>query len=163
MARKKKVYPNVQITGIADKGLAVGRDEEGVVYFVSGAVPGDNVDVLVLRKKKSFRKGIVSKFNTYSPERVDAFCTHFGNCGGCKWQYLDYNAQLKYKENAVTDAFERLGHLEILESRPIIGCAETVFYRNKMEFSFSDSRWLTLEEINSDEALLPRNFLLTIN
>lgn len=151
MARKKKVYPNIQITDIADKGLAVGRDEEGYVYFVNGAVPGDNVDVLVLRKKKSFRKGIVSKYNSLSEERVDAFCQHFGNCGGCKWQNLSYASQLKYKEKSVADAFKRLGHLEIKESRPIIGCEKTSFYRNKMEYTYSSRRWVPQEEIDTGE------------
>jgi len=150
MARKKKTYPNIQITGIADKGLAVGRDEEGIVYFVQGAVPGDNVDVLVLRKKKSFRKGIVSKFNSLSSERVDPFCKHFGNCGGCKWQYLDYPSQLKYKEKSIKDAFERLGHLEIKESFPILACEETIFYRNKMEYTFSSRRWVPKEELDQE-------------
>jgi 23S rRNA (uracil1939-C5)-methyltransferase len=84
MARKKKVKKDITMTGIADKGMAVGRDSEGMVYFVEGAVPGDNVDVLVLRKKSSFRKGVVSQFNKYSEERIEANCEHFGICGGCK-------------------------------------------------------------------------------
>jgi len=151
MARKKKVYPNIQITGIADKGMGVGRDAEGVVYFVQGTVPGDNVDVLVLRKKKSFRKGIVSKYNLLSPERVDAFCAHFGNCGGCKWQNLDYNSQLKYKQQSVLDAFKRLGHLEIKDTREIMGCVKTSLYRNKMEYTFSSRRWVPQEEIDTGE------------
>jgi len=151
MARKKKVYPGIEITGIADKGLAVGRDKEGVVYFVEGAVPGDIVDVLVLRKKKSFRKGIVHQFIKYSDERVEAFCEHFGNCGGCKWQYLNYESQLKYKNQSVLDAFQRLANLEIKEIRPILGCAQTQYYRNKMEYTFSNRRWVPQIELDTQE------------
>jgi 23S rRNA (uracil1939-C5)-methyltransferase len=151
MARKKKVYPDVTITGIADKGQAVGRDEEGVVYFVQGAVPGDVVDVLVLRKKSSYRKGIVKAFKKYSDERVQPFCEHFGMCGGCKWQDLSYKSQLHYKEQVVLDAFSRLGHIEIRERRPIIGCASSEHYRNKMEYTFSSRRWVSQEELDTQE------------
>jgi len=150
MARKKKVYPDVTITGIADKGMAVGRDPEGVVYFVQGAVPGDVVDVLVLRKKSSYRKGIVSEFKKYSDERVKPFCEHFGMCGGCKWQDLGYQSQLKYKEKVVTDAFSRLAGITIGESRPIMGCKNTEHYRNKMEYTFSSRRWVSQEELDKD-------------
>jgi 23S rRNA (uracil1939-C5)-methyltransferase len=151
MARRKKVYKDIQLSGIADKGLAVGRDAEGMVYFVDGAVPGDNVDVLVLRKKSSFRKGIVSQFNSLSDERVQAKCQHFGVCGGCKWQNLDYPAQLKYKEQAVKDAFKRLAKMDAEEYRPILGCERIFRYRNKMEYSFSYRRWVTKEEIDTGE------------
>jgi 23S rRNA (uracil1939-C5)-methyltransferase len=151
MARKKKVYPDVTITGIADKGMAVGRDPEGVVYFVQGAVPGDVVDVLVLRKKSSFRKGIVKNFKKYSEERVQPFCKHFSMCGGCKWQDLSYESQLKYKEKVVTDAFSRLAHISVKDIRPIIGCTETEHYRNKMEYTFSSRRWVSQEELDNQE------------
>ena len=150
MARKKKVYPDVTITGIADKGMAVGRDAEGVVYFVQGAVPGDVVDVLVLRKKSSFRKGIVKNFKKYSEERVQPFCKHFSMCGGCKWQDLSYASQLKYKEKVVTDAFSRLAHIEIEDIRPIMGCEDTEYYRNKMEYTFSSRRWVSQEELDKE-------------
>lgn len=151
MARKKKTVENILITDIADKGMAVGRDDEGIVYFVTGAVPGDVVDVIVLRKKKSYRTGMVKSFKKYSPERIDAFCSHFGNCGGCKWQNLDYPSQLKYKEKLIHDAFSRLGHIEIKEIRPILGCAKTREYRNKMEYSFSARRWVPQEELDREE------------
>ena len=153
MARRKKVYPNIELTGIADKGMAVGRDPEGVVYFVDGAVPGDNVDVLVLRKKSSFRRGIVSKFNSYSNERTEASCEHFGVCGGCKWQNLTYESQLKYKEQSVKDAFKRLAGIEADEFKSIMGCEKTLQYRNKMEYSFSYRRWVTKEEIETGEEI----------
>lgn len=149
--RKKKIAHDVAITGIADKGQAVGRDKEGMVYFVTGAVPGDVVDVWVKRKKNSFKQGVVEAFKKYSDERVDAFCTHFGDCGGCKWQYLDYASQLKYKEASIIDAFERIGHLDVKEKRAILGCDRTEQYRNKMEYSFSSRRWVPQEELDTGE------------
>jgi len=151
MARKKKVYPDVLISGIADKGMSVGRDAEGVVYFVDGAVPGDLVDVLVLRKKSSYRKGIVKEYKKLSEERVEPFCDHFSNCGGCKWQDLKYDSQLKYKEKVVHDAFGRIANLEIGDIRPILGCQETRYYRNKMEYTFSSRRWVSQEELDTQE------------
>jgi len=148
--RKKKIARDVKISGIADKGQAVGRDEEGMVYFVAGAVPGDVVDVWVKKKKNIFKVGVVEQFKFLSEERVEPFCKHFGNCGGCKWQYLDYESQLKYKESAILAAFERIGHLEIKEKRPILGCEKTKQYRNKMEYSFSNRRWVPQEELDTE-------------
>ena len=149
MARKKKVKEDILITGIADKGMGVGRDEEGMVYFVEGPVPGDVVDVLVLRKKSSYRKGVVQQYKELSPERVEAKCKHFGACGGCKWQNLDYSSQLKYKEQSVKDAFKRIAHIEAEDFQDIVGCDEIYSYRNKMEYSFSYRRWATREELDS--------------
>lgn len=149
--RKKKIALDVTISGIADKGQAVGRDEAGMVYFVTGAVPGDVVDVWVKKKKNSFKVGVVEQFKFKSEERVAPFCSHFGDCGGCKWQYLDYEAQLKYKEASIVDAFTRIGHLEIKERLPILGCDKTKQYRNKMEYSFSNRRWVPQEELDSEE------------
>lgn len=149
MARRKKKVENVHITGIADKGKAVGRDSEGIVYFVEGAVPGDIVDVLVLRKKKSFRQGIVTQFKHYSEDRVEARCQHFGVCGGCKWQNLDYQAQLKYKQKTVEDAMRKIGGLDKSLVLPILGSEKVYHYRNKVEYSFSDKRWITEEEVKS--------------
>ena len=149
MARRKKKVEHVQITGIADKGKAVGRDKEGIVYFVDGAVPGDIVDVLVLRKKKSFRQGIVTEFKHYSEDRVEARCQHFGVCGGCKWQNLDYQAQLKYKQKTVEDAMSKIGGLDKSLVLPILGSEKIYQYRNKVEYSFSDKRWITEEEVKS--------------
>lgn len=149
MARKKKVKEDILITGIADKGMGVGRDEEGMVYFVEGPVPGDVVDVLVLRKKSSYRKGVVQQYKELSPERVEAKCKHFGACGGCKWQNLDYSSQLKYKEQSVKDAFKRIAHIEAEDFQDIVGCDEIYAYRNKMEYSFSYRRWATREELDS--------------
>lgn len=151
--RKIKIVEDVTLSGIADKGLAVGRDPEGVVYFVQGAVPGDRVDVLVKKKRKSFYQGTVHKMKETSPERVEPFCNHFGDCGGCKWQNLAYESQLKYKNESAISAFERIGHLEIIEKRPIIGCDMTKEYRNKMEYSFSNRRWVPQEELDTQEEI----------
>lgn len=153
MGRKKKVYEDILISGIADKGMAVGRDKEGIVYFVDGPVPGDCVDVLVLRKKSSYRKGIVQEYKSLSPERVEPECAHFGVCGGCKWQNLDYNAQLKYKEQSVRDVFKRIANIQPEEFQDILGCDSIFRYRNKMEYSFSYRRWATREELDSGEEI----------
>ena len=96
--KRKKVVEDVVMTGIADKGKAVGRAPSGEVLFVDGAVPGDVVDVLVLRKKKSFGQGIVKEFKSYSDDRVEPFCQHFDDCGGCKWQNMKYESQLEFKQ-----------------------------------------------------------------
>ncbi|HRX27953.1 MAG TPA: 23S rRNA (uracil(1939)-C(5))-methyltransferase RlmD [Saprospiraceae bacterium] len=148
--RRKKTIPSIEITGIADKGMAVGRTSEGQVVFVDKAIPGDNVDALVIRKKKGIPFGIVSKYNKFSDDRRDPFCQHFGTCGGCKWQNLDYSAQLKHKHQTVVDAMTRIAKIETPVS-PIIASPYTENYRNKLEYSFGNRRWLTKEEINNPE------------
>lgn len=153
MARRKQKAHNITITGIADKGKAVGRDEAGMVYFVDGAVPGDVVDVLVLRKKKSFRQAIVTDYISLSPDRIDPVCQHFGVCGGCKWQHLDYTAQLRHKQQTVVDAMTKIAKIDPALIRPIKGSAEIFRYRNKLEYSFSDKRWITQEEVDSREEI----------
>ncbi len=154
MARKKKVKENITIHGIADKGMAVGKDEDGIVYFVDGPVPGDKVDVLVLRKKSSYRKGIVQEYKSLSSERVEPFCSHFYQCGGCKWQHLDYKAQLKYKASTVFDAFDRIAGIKSFEKLPILACDKTTLYRNKLEYSFSSRRWVPKEELDRGEEVI---------
>lgn len=146
MARKKKSISGLLITGIADKGRSVGRTAEGEVIFVDGAVPGDVVDALVLRKKKSVCEAVVTKIIDYSKDRVVAPCNHFGVCGGCKWQHLDYRAQLKHKHQTVKDCITRIAKLNPEIVLPIIGCENNLFYRNKLEYSFSSRRWITKEE-----------------
>lgn len=159
MARKKKIYPGVKITGIAHKGKAVGRNEEGRVFFVEGAVPGDVVEVQALRKKKSVWMGRVTAYESYSPDRVEAKCDHFGVCGGCKWQHYDYQKQLEQKQIIVRDALVKIGKLSEDIMLPIVGAGEQYRYRNKLEYSFSSQRWLTEEEINSDETFEERDAL----
>ena len=148
--RKKKVLENIRITGIADKGKSVGRAESGEVVFMEDVAPGDLVDALILRKRKGVLQGVPVEFHEYSKERVEPFCAHFSECGGCKWQHLSYEAQIHHKEQVVRNAMGRIGKVEIKEFLPIIGGAETQFYRNKLEFTFSNKRWLTSEEIKTD-------------
>lgn len=153
MARRKKkqrIVENVSLTGIADKGKSVGRNEEGEVFFVEHGVPGDVVDVLVLRKKKGVAQGIVKEFKKKSAERVEPFCSHFDICGGCKWQNLSYEAQIKYKEVQVRDALRRIGKVDVSLFEPILGAPETQYYRNKLEFTYCNKRWLTADEIGTD-------------
>ena len=141
------------MTGIADKGKAVGRTEEGQVIFTEGAVPGDVVDVMVLRKKKSMSEAIVKRIVSYSKDRVAAECIHFGVCGGCKWQNLDYQAQLRHKFQTVKDCVSRIAKLNPAIVMPIIGCDENLRYRNKLEYSFSTRRWITNEEAASTDEI----------
>lgn len=150
MARKKRIVEDILIHGIADRGKAVGRDKEGKVYFVTGPVPGDVVDVLVLRTKKSFSQGIVKKYKTYSPDRIIPRCIHFGTCGGCKWQNLNYEIQVEHKQQTVIDAMTRMAKIDVASILPIIPCKEIFYYRNKLEYSFSNKRWLTPDEIATD-------------
>lgn len=158
--KKKKILQQVHFTGIADKGKTVGRDEEGRVVFVDrGPVPGDVADVLVLRKRKGVMRGTVTEYHNYSDDRVEPFCAHFGVCGGCKWQHLSYAAQLRHKQQVVSDALRRIGKLDIGEFRPIMGSEQTTYYRNKMEFSFSNRRWLTTEELNDPDVDMKEDVL----
>lgn len=149
MARKHIVLPAVPIHGIADRGKGVGRTAEGMTVFVEGAVPGDVVDVFVQKKKSGFAEGVVENLITPSPDRVAAFCKHFDICGGCKWQNLHYDAQLRHKQQVVEDALIRIGKIEVGEMQPILGGEQTTFYRNKLEFGCSNKRWLTPAELGA--------------
>ncbi len=146
--RKRKVLQHITITGIADKGKSVGRTASGEVIFVEDVAPGDIVDVLVLRKKSGVMQGKPVHFHQYSTDRVQPFCKHYGVCGGCKWQHLDYAAQLQHKQQVVEDAIQRIAKVKVIDFQDIIGGTETVYYRNKLEFTFSDRRWLTEAEIH---------------
>ena len=162
MARRKtprKVFENIEVIDAAAKGKTIGKAPDGRVIFLSNAVPGDVVDVQTFKKRKAYFEGKAIKFHKFSDKRTEPECEHFGVCGGCKWQDMAYKYQLEYKQNEVTNNLLRIGHLDLPEITPILGSAEPYFYRNKMEFSFSDSRWLTSEEIQSDEDLGDRNAL----
>lgn len=137
----------VLITGIAAEGKAIARVDERVV-FVSHVIPGDVVDLQVTKKKSSFMEARVINFHEKSADRVDAVCEHFGICGGCKWQMLPYSKQLDFKQQQVIDNLTRIGKIELPEISPIAGAAKTEFYRNKLEFTFSDKKWLTTDELN---------------
>ncbi len=159
MGRKRlRILENVEITGIADKGKAVGR-HGGKVVFVAGAVPGDLADVVVLRKKKGALQGEVEEMLRPSKDRVEPVCEHFGVCGGCKWQNLKYEAQLHHKRLRVEDVFTRIAKIPFPEIPPVIGAASSEYYRNKMEFSFSNKRWITNEEVEAKTVFEHRNAL----
>jgi 23S rRNA (uracil1939-C5)-methyltransferase len=159
---KNIVVNDVEIIDTSVEGKAVGK-HEGMVIFCEGGVPGDVADINIYRKKKSLAEGKVislKKPSEYRAEyRVDPPCIHFGVCGGCKWQNMSYQAQLKFKQKFVSDALIRIGKLEIPEILPILGNSDPYFYRNKMEFSFSNKKWLTLEQLQSEEKIEDRNAL----
>ena len=149
MARKKKSLPileNVLITGVASEGKAIAKVNE-VVTFVPFAVPGDVVNLQVTKKKRSFMEARVIDFVEKSAVRSEPFCGHYGICGGCKWQILPYSEQLKHKQIEVENNLRRIGKVELSEITPILGSAKTTFYRNKLEFTFSNRRWRTYEEM----------------
>ena len=149
MARKKKSLPileNVLITGVASEGKAIAKVNE-VVTFVPFAVPGDVVNLQVTKKKRSFMEARVIDFVEKSAVRSEPFCGHYGICGGCKWQILPYYEQLKHKQIEVENNLRRIGKVELSEITPILGSAKTTFYRNKLEFTFSNRRWRTYEEM----------------
>lgn len=146
--RKKITLENISVTDYAAEGKALARID-GKVIFIEGAVPGDVADVYITRNKKDWAEGKASKIVKYSPERVKPFCTHFGICGGCKWQMLPYEKQLHYKEQEVKDVMSRIGKINEVPVLPIIGSQETVYYRNKLEFTFSNKRYLTAEDLQS--------------
>ena len=149
MGKRRKDYPLIEglhITTLAAEGKAMGKVDNQVV-FVPMTVPGDVVDVQVRKHHRRFMEATVVRFVEKSPLRVEPFCEHFGVCGGCKWQSLPYEEQLKQKTTQVEDQLVRIGHLEIPEVRPCLGSERTREYRNKLEFTFADKRWLTYEEI----------------
>ena len=149
MARKRQKYPLIEaleITTLAAEGKAMGRYNEQVV-FVPMTVPGDVVDVQIRNKRRRFMEGVVVNFVKRSPLREEPFCPHFGVCGGCKWQNLPYEEQLRFKTEQVHDQLSRIGKIALPEVRPCLGSAKQMFYRNKLEFTFADKRWLTYEEI----------------
>ncbi len=156
--RKKKIIENVEITGIADKGKAVGR-HDGRVIFVADAVPGDVVDVLIQKTKKGALIGKAIQLKKPSADRITPICEHFGICGGCKWQHLSYEAQLTHKQTTVENAISRIAKIPVGEIQPILPSEETAYYRNKLEFSFSNKRWLTEEEVQTGDKFPKRDAL----
>ncbi len=161
MSRKRRELPiveNLEITGIAAYGKSLGRWNEMVVFVPFGA-PGDVVDVQLTKKRHSFAEGKIVKMHTSSPMRVEPFCEHYGVCGGCKFQHIPYEEQLKYKQQQVEDALQRIAKVQLPAINPILGSANTCFYRNKLEFTFSNKSWLTREQLESDEQFDDRNAL----
>ena len=156
--RKARFIENVTIEDISSEGKGIVK-KDGKVIFVDKTVTGDVVDIKVYRKKKNFEEAFVTNMIQASSERQEPFCKHFGVCGGCKWQYLSYDKQLHYKQQAVNDAFRRIAKVEIGETLSIVPSENTTYYRNKLEYTFSNKRWLTNEEIAEGNDMLNRNGL----
>ncbi|MFB9107620.1 23S rRNA (uracil(1939)-C(5))-methyltransferase RlmD [Flavobacterium gyeonganense] len=162
MGRKntdKVVFHQIQVLDAGAKGVSVAKAPDGKVIFIPNVVPGDVVDVQTFKKRKAYYEGKAVKFHELSEHRVDPICEHFGVCGGCKWQNMKYGQQLYYKQNEVKNHLQRIGKIDLPEFEDILGSEKQFFYRNKMEFSFSNSRWLTEKEIESTEDLGNRNAL----
>jgi 23S rRNA (uracil1939-C5)-methyltransferase len=162
MAKKitnKIVFDHIKVLDAGAKGVSVAKAPDGKVIFIPNVVPGDVVDVQTLKKRKAYYEGKAVKFHEFSEHRIEPICEHFGVCGGCKWQNMNYSQQLFYKQNEVKNHLQRIGKIELPEFEPILGSEKQFFYRNKMEFGFSNSRWLTQDEIESEADLGNRNAL----
>lgn len=161
--RKRKndrvIFENVEVLDAGAKGVSVAKAPDGKVIFIPNVVPGDRVDVQTFRKRKAYYEGKAIHFHSYSQHRVEPVCQHFGVCGGCKWQNMHYSQQLEYKQNEVYNHLKRIGKIELPDFEPILGSQEQFFYRNKMEFGFSNARWLTEAEIQSDTQFDNQNAL----
>ena len=155
---KNVVLNNITITDYAAEGKSLAR-VDGKVIFVSGVIPGDVADIQLGKSKKDWAEGRAIKIVEPSPNRLTPFCKHFGNCGGCKWQMLPYEKQLEYKQQEAEQNLKRIGKIDIPEMLPIIGSSKTTAYRNKLEFTFSNKRYLTNEEIGSETAITQQNAL----
>jgi 23S rRNA (uracil1939-C5)-methyltransferase len=161
MQKKKKpqpVFEKVEIAAAAAEGKAVARVDNRVI-FVANAVPGDIADIQITKKHRRFFEGRAVKFHHYSDKRITPRCIHFGTCGGCKWQHMDYTWQLHYKQQQVFDALTRIAKVEFPPLTPILGSKEIFNYRNRLDFSFSNKKWLTIEEIGSGNEFAERNAL----
>jgi 23S rRNA (uracil1939-C5)-methyltransferase len=144
--KKRQVY-NIKIDSYAAEGKSIAHLEDGKVLFVEGVIPGDVINSRIVKEKKSWAEGKLLELVQPSPDRVQPFCPHFGVCGGCKWQMLPYEHQLRYKQQQVQDQLQRIGHVELPEMQPICGSEHERYYRNKLEFTFSASRYRTDAEI----------------
>ncbi len=156
MSRKKKeniILSKILVIDAGSKGVCVGKAEDGKIVLIPNVVPGDLVDVKVFKKKSKYYEGIAIHFHEKSADRIPPICSHFGYCGGCKWQNMQYETQLKYKQNEVWNHLKRIGKVTLPEITPIVGSKDIFYYRNKMEFSFSDTKWLTPEQIASEEVI----------
>ena len=145
MARKitnKIVFDHIKVLDAGAKGVSVAKAPDGKVIFIPNVVPGDVVDIQTLKKRKAYYEGKAVKFHEFSEHRIEPICEHFGVCGGCKWQHIDYKAQAELKDTWAQDCLQRIGKVEVAETLPIIGAEEQQFYRNKMEYTFSNKRWL---------------------
>ena len=155
---RKPLLENVTILDTAAEGKSLAKVDEKVI-FVPQTVPGDVVDIQVTKKRKSYMEGRVTKFHSYSDQRVEPFCKHFGVCGGCKWQFISYEDQLENKQRTVNDALTRIAKVDLPEIETILHSKETTFYRNKLEFTFSNKEWLTQKQVESGESFDNRDAL----
>lgn len=160
MKKKKNIIlENIKLVTAGAKGVAIGKTEDGKTVLVSGAIPGDVVNARVKKSKSKYYEAEAVEVLEESPFRVAPKCIHFGACGGCKWQNMSYEKQLDFKQEEVYNNIKRIGGLENFETLSILGSEEEYFYRNKMEFSFSNARWLTVAEINSQDDFNDKNAL----
>ena len=155
---KQVILENIEVSAYAAEGKSLAR-HEGKVIFIQGAVPGDVVNLILTKNKKDWAEARVKDFISYSPDRLTPFCIHFGICGGCKWQMLPYAKQLEFKQQEALQNLKRIGKIDLPEVLPIIGSEDTVFYRNKLEFTFSNKRFLTPDEINNDGTIQQQDAL----
>lgn len=162
MGRKKTdkiVFENISVLDAGAKGVSVAKAPDGKVIFIPNVVPGDVVDIQTFKKKKSYYEGKAIKFHEFSKHRIEPVCSHFGTCGGCKWQNMEYSQQLFYKNQEVYNNLKRIGKVDLPDFEAIAGSEKQFFYRNKMEFSFSNARWMTDAEIQSGQEFDNRNAL----
>jgi len=162
MGRQNRRRPislkNIEIIDTADKGKSVAK-HDGMVIFLEGGVPGDICDITVFKRRKKFWEARIDKIHTYSARRTKPKCEHFGTCGGCKWQNMKYQSQLDFKQTQVLNNLKRIGGIELSPNQDILGSENQYFYRNKLEYTFSNKRWLTLDEIQSGEKIIDKNAL----
>ena len=162
MGRQKRREPilieNIEIIDTANKGKSVAK-HDGRAIFVQGGVPGDICDITVFKRRKKFWEARIEKIHIYSNRRTNPKCEHFGTCGGCKWQNMKYESQLEFKQNEVLNNLKRIGGIELPIHSEILGSEEEYFYRNKMEFTFSNKRWLTIDEVQSESEIKDKDAL----
>ena len=161
MGRNKRniVLENIELTDAGSLGKSISKKEGEKIIFTKNGVPGDIVDIRVRKKRKSYLEGDIIKYHKYSPKRTDPKCSHFELCGGCSWQNMDYEEQLIYKDKEVNENLSRIGKIGSYKKLPIIKSDKRYYYRNKMEFSFSNSRWITEKEIREEVDILDKNAL----
>ena len=160
MRRKKnKELNNITIERVGSKGKSIGVADDGKTIIIEGGAPGDVVSILTTKQRKSYYQGKITEFHKYSDIRTTPKCEHFGVCGGCKWQHIKYEEQLKFKQSEVENNLIRIGNLDLPKITPIKAAKNDYFYRNKMEYSFSDTRWLSVEEIESNKVIEEKNAL----
>jgi 23S rRNA (uracil1939-C5)-methyltransferase len=148
---KNNKYEYVEITDFAAEGKCIFKSEDGVVFVEGNVAPGDIVDLQIVKTKKKLKEAIVTKVHSLSKLRTEPYCLHHTVCGGCKWQHISYEHQLRFKRQQVVDHFERIGKIKNVEINPIVAAPRTEYYRNKLEFTFSNWRWLTKEQMDSGQ------------